>query len=107
MIKNIKNLLPACVLVNNPKFGDLVYYAACIVSQSIIPFIFALAVLIFIWGVVQYIAGAEEEAKRAKGRQFMIWGIIALAVMVSVWGLVKILGATFGVEYVIPQVQLK
>ena len=52
----------------------------------------------FIWGVVQYVINGEEEAKKAKGKQFMIWGIIALAVMVSVWGLVSILTHTFGIS---------
>ena len=103
---NFKNFLPAaCVLGNNPKFADLVYYVACMISSSVIPLIFALAVVVFIWGVVQYLMGAEEEDKRAKGRQFMIWGIIALTVMVSVWGLVQIVGNTFGVPYIIPKVQ--
>jgi hypothetical protein len=56
------------------------------------------------WGVVQYILNNEEEAKREKGKQFMLWGIIALFVMFSVWGLIKVLGNTFGIQYVIPQV---
>ena len=61
----------------------------------------------FIWGVVQYVINSGEEAKKDKGKQFMLWGLIALTVMVSVWGLVDILGATFGVDdtSVIPQVK--
>ncbi len=108
MIKNkINNSFAACVLGNNPQFVDLANYVACIISTSIVPFIFALAFLVFVWGVVQYLSGAQEEAKREKGRQFMIWGVVALTVMVTVWGLVKILGGTFGVEYVIPTVQVE
>ena len=91
------------ILVPNAKIGDWMKYISCNITSSIIPFIFGLAVLAFIYGVVQYIAGAQEQEKRDKGRTFMIWGIIALTVMVSVWGLVKIVGNTFGIEYVIPQ----
>lgn len=94
-----------CQPVANPKFQDLLKYATCIINSAVIPLIFALAVASFVWGVVQFVLNPAEEAKREKGRQFMIWGIIALAVMVSVWGLVKILGTTFGIEYVIPQVK--
>jgi hypothetical protein len=36
----------------------------------------------------------------------MIWGVVALAVMFGVWGLVKILGATFGVQHVVPQLPI-
>ena len=90
----------------NPKFQDLLSYATCIISGAVIPLIFALAVVMFVWGVVQYVINSDEEAKKAKGKQFMIWGIIALAVMVSVWGLVAILSNTFGIDTTfIPQVK--
>ena len=60
----------------------------------------------FVWGVVQYVINADEESKKSKGKQFMIWGIIALTVMVSVWGLVKIVGDTFGIDSTfIPEVK--
>lgn len=94
----------SCDLGNNPKFDDLITYITCIISISVIPLIFVLAFMLFIWGVVQYVINDTEEAKREKGKQFMLWGIIALFVMFSVWGLVAVLGNTFGIEYVIPQV---
>jgi hypothetical protein len=87
------------------KLGDLFNYATCIISTSVIPLLFVLAVASFIWGVVQYVINTEEEGKRAKGRDFMIWGIIALSVMVSIWGIVSIFRNTFGIENVLPQVQ--
>jgi hypothetical protein len=89
----------------SPKLGDLLNYATCIISNSVIPLLFVLAIASFVWGVVQYVINDTEEAKKAKGRQFMLWGIIALAVMVSVWGLVGILRNTFGIENVLPQVK--
>jgi len=95
-----------CSLPSKAMLGDLFDYATCVISRSIIPLIFALAIAMFVWGVVQYVINAQAEAKRQKGRDFMIWGIIALAVMVSVWGLVGILRNTFGIQAnVIPSVQ--
>ncbi|MFA5791497.1 MAG: hypothetical protein WC884_00455 [Candidatus Paceibacterota bacterium] len=90
----------SCNLVGNPKFQDyLNYFTTCLINNSIIPFIFALAIVMFVWGVIKFfIINADEEAKRAQGKQFMIWGIIALTVMVSIWGLVGILGSTFGID---------
>jgi hypothetical protein len=95
-----------CSLANNPTFKDLLCYITGIINDSIIPLIFAVATVMFVWGVVQFfIINANEEKKREQGRQFMIWGIIALAVMLSVWGLVGIVGSTFGVgSSVLPQV---
>lgn len=94
-----------CTLAPSPLFQDLLIYVICIINKSVIPLIISLALAMFIWGVVQYVINDQEEAKRAKGRQFMIWGIIGLTVMFAVWGLVKIIGTTFGIEYVIPQLQ--
>ena len=94
-----------CTLAANPKLQDLLIYAGCIINKSVIPLIIALAMVAFIWGVVQYVINSDEEAKKAKGKQFMIWGIIGLTVMVGVWGLVRIVGTTFGIEYVIPQLK--
>ena len=85
------------------KLGDLLNYATCLLIKSVVPLIVALAVVMFIWGVVQYVINSDEEAKREKGKQFMIWGIIGLTVMVGVWGLVSIVGSTLGIEYAIPQ----
>ncbi|SRR3989339_20691 len=96
-----------CTLAANPKLQDLLLYLTCIIGRSVVPLIFALALVMFIWGVVQYVINSDEEAKKEKGRQFMIWGIIALTVMFSVWGLVRILGNTFGIDYAVPQVREK
>ena len=97
----------ACSLGANPKFPDLINYVTnCIINNSIIPLIFALAVVMFVWGVVQFVINSDEEAKKAKGKQFMIWGIVALTVMLGVWGLVGLLGSTFNIDTtVLPQVQ--
>ena len=93
-----------CILGKN--FQSLLIYATCIISTSVIPFIFALAVAIFVFGVVQYVINSDEEAKKEKGKQFMLWGIIALTVMVSVWGLVSILTNTFEIDTnFVPQVK--
>jgi hypothetical protein len=92
-----------CNLPSSPKLADLLNYSTCILIKSVVPLILALAVIMFIWGVVQYVINDQEEAKREKGKQFMIWGIIGLTVMIGIWGLVSILGSTFGITYAIPQ----
>lgn len=106
---NISNLAPSvtgtCSLGNT--FPDWLNYFTCEIGQSIIPFLFSLAVVMFVWGTIKFfIIDVDEEAKREQGRQFMLWGIIALAVMVSVWGLVGVLTKTFGIDgSLIPQVR--
>jgi hypothetical protein len=97
----------SCNLGPNPKFQNYLSVVTCVINSSIIPFIFALAVVMFVWGSVKFfIINADEEAKRAQGKQFMVWGVVALAVMLSVWGLVGILDSTFGIKNnsILPQV---
>jgi large-conductance mechanosensitive channel len=64
------------------------------ILNTIIPFLIVLAVIYFIWGVITYVIGSDEEAKK-EGRNKIIAGIIGLAVIVGVWGLVRILNNTF------------
>jgi hypothetical protein len=88
-----------CSLQGNPKFQDLLCYITKIINDAVIPLIFAIATVAFVWGVVQFFfLNPSEESKKAQGRQFMIWGIISLAVMLSVWGLVGLLGSTFNID---------
>lgn len=82
---------------NDKNLGGLFTYGTCLIVATIVPLLFAIALAVFLWGVVQFLMNADDQEKQAKGKQFMIWGIIALAVMFSVWGLVGILRDTFGV----------
>lgn len=94
------------IVASGKNVGDIIKYFTCLIQRSIIPLLFALAVLVFVWGAVKSIR-AEGSEERAEGRKFMLWGVIALAVMFSVWGLVDILGKTFGVQNVVPQLRVK
>lgn len=71
-----------------------VRYLTCILVGSVVPLLFALAFVVFIWGVVQFIANSSDENKRAQGKQFMVWGLVGLFVMFSIWGLVQLLRKT-------------
>lgn len=79
----------------------------CIIRSALIPLLITLCVIVFIIGIIKYIAGADEATKREEGRNFMIYGIVALFVVVSVWGLVGIIQGTFGLGngIYIPQMQ--
>ena len=64
------------------------------IVEAVIPIIFGLAFVVFLWGMYKYISAAEEGGKE-EGRNLIIYSIIGLFVMVSVWGLVKVLDETF------------
>jgi len=65
--------------------------------NSLIPVLIALAVVVFFWGLVQYVLKSGGEGG-ADGRKIMIAGLVALFVMVSVWGIVRLAQNTLGVQ---------
>ncbi len=85
--------------LSNPNISQLFTYGTCVISKAIIPLLFTLALVLFVWGIVKFfIIDAGEEAKRSQGKQFMVWALIALVVMSSIWGLVRIFGNTLGLN---------
>lgn len=62
----------------------------------IVPILIAVAVVFFIIGVLQYIMGSAEEAKKS-GRAKMVNGLIGLFVIIAFWGIIALITTTFGV----------
>jgi hypothetical protein len=69
-----------------------------LINTVIVPVIFALSFLAFVWGVVNYFfLHGDNEGKREEGRSFILWGLIGLFVLFSVWGLVNVFLSTLGI----------
>jgi len=58
-----------------------------IVTNTLVPLVFILALLFFFWGVARYIWSAGSSDKD-EGKKIMFWGVVALFVMSSVWGII-------------------
>jgi hypothetical protein len=83
---------------NNANFGwinSLIQQVGTVIT-NLIPLLIAIALLVFIWGVVKFISAADDSA-RDDGKKKMIWGIVGLFVIISVWGLVALLRQLVGV----------
>ncbi len=93
-------LLPMLAFAQqNDNFQELGATFISIINTVLVPLIFALAFIVFIWGVFQYfILGGSNEESREKGKGLMIWGLIGFFVMVSVWGLVNLFTGTFDLD---------
>ena len=69
------------------------------VDGYVIPLIFGLAFVVFIWFVfVYFILGGAQEEQRDKGKQFLLWSLIGFVLMLSLWGIVNLLQNTIGFE---------
>lgn len=62
------------------------------ILNELIPILIALALVIFFWGLIQYIRSSGEG--HGTGRNIMIAGIVSLFIMVSIWGIIRLLQNT-------------
>ena len=70
-----------------------------LINFVIVPVIFAIAFLVFLYGAAKsYIFSQGEEAGVKEGHQLMLWGLIGFVVMISIWGLVNVVSNTFGLS---------
>ncbi|NOY35353.1 MAG: hypothetical protein GXP44_00240 [bacterium] len=101
-MQKIKKIIPVALV-----FGPMVAMAASFETilskvgdlvQMIIPLLISIALLVFIWGIIQYVTAGDDEEKRKKSTNKILYGIIGLFAIVSVWGLVKVIQNTFGIE---------
>ena len=58
--------------------------------------VFALAFLLFVYGLVEFLWKLNEGGENAEGKRHMVWGIIGMLIMVSVYGILGLLSNTFG-----------
>lgn len=84
----------ACSLTKGGSLSDFFLFPACIINEYLIPIAIALEVVLFIFGIVQYIANADNQEERSQGSKYIMWGVIAIFVTLSFWALVGILQRT-------------
>lgn len=77
---------------------DLLFKLSAKIINPAIEFAFIVALVVFLWGVVEYIRGADNETKRKDGRQHMLWGIVGFVIMFGVFGIITILTRTVGIK---------
>ena len=69
---------------------SLISFAGDILNR-VIPVLIAFALVVFFWGLIQYIRTHKG------GKDIMIAGLVGLFIMVSVWGIIRIAQNTLGV----------
>ena len=67
-----------------------------VIINPIIFFLFALAMVYFLYGVAKYLLNPENEDVRKTSKSHMFYGIIGLFVMVAVFGIMNIILNTLG-----------
>lgn len=69
-----------------------------VILNPLIIFLFALAVVYFIYGLARYLLSPDNEEVRKSSKSQMLWGIVGMFIMISVFGILSIIMNTLGVE---------
>lgn len=68
------------------------------ILYPLIALLLGVALVVFLWGVMQYISNAESDEARATGKRHMIYGIIGFVIMLSAVAILTIAANTFGID---------
>jgi len=69
-----------------------------VIINPLITFLFALAVIYFIYGLAKYLLSPDNEELKNTSKQHMLWGIFGMFIMIAVFGILNILLKTLGEE---------
>ncbi len=72
------------------------------IVERVIPVLIGGAVIVFFWGIVKFVAHADDEKAVTEGKQFIIWGLVGLFVIVAMWSLVGYIQRSLGLNVAVP-----
>ncbi|MES2214259.1 MAG: hypothetical protein V4465_02610 [Patescibacteria group bacterium] len=68
------------------------------ILNPLIGLLFAVALCIFIYGIVMFIKDAADAKGREKGKKSIMYGLVGMFIMFSAYGLVRIILNTFQLQ---------
>ncbi len=71
-----------------------------VVINPVIFFLFAVAMVYFLYGVTRYFLSPDNTEVRDASKAQMIWGVTGLFIMVAVFGILQVIINTFGISNV-------
>lgn len=75
----------------------IIKFAEVIVNPAIIV-MFAVAFLVFLWGLAEYLRNSSQAGGKNDGKDHIIWGLVGMVIMVSAFAIIRILLSTFGID---------
>jgi zinc transporter ZupT len=68
-----------------------------LIINPLITLLFALAVVFFLYGMVEFLFNQANEEKKTSGKSHMLWGVIGITIMMGVWTILGIVLNTLGI----------
>ncbi len=67
------------------------------ILNPIIKLGFAIALVVFLYGVYEFIRNAESSDARAQGGKHILWGIIGMFIMIAAGGIMNVICGSLGI----------
>lgn len=67
------------------------------IVNPLIFLLLAVALVVFLWGLVSYFRNIDNSEERSQGVRHMIWGVVGLVIMISFAGIINIIKNLIGV----------
>ena len=68
------------------------------ILNPLILLVFAIAFLVFFWGIFQFISSETVDAGREEGKRKIFWGLFGMFIMFAAYGLIRLILGTFGIS---------
>jgi len=69
-----------------------------VILQPIAELLLVVAVVVFLWGIFEFIKGADNETTREEGKSHMLWGLVGIFIMISAIPIINVALKTFGIS---------
>lgn len=68
------------------------------ILNPLIMALFAIALLVFLWGLVRFIAQGGDEEVRTTAKRHILYGLLGMAIMFSAFALTRLITGVFGID---------
>lgn len=68
------------------------------ILNPLILLLFAIAFLVFFWGIFRFISSETSDDARENAKKRMLYGLLGMFIMFSAYGLINLILGTFGIE---------
>jgi len=73
------------------------------IINPLILFLFALAVVYFLYGVLEFLLNQGNDEKKTTGKSHMLWGVVGITIMLGVWTILNMIVGTLNITGVHPE----
>lgn len=68
------------------------------ILNPLIILLFAIALIVFIWGLVKFIANGGDEETHTIARRHILYGLLGMFIMFSAFALVRLITGVFSID---------